>query len=382
VFTSLADLSTKKLRKLLDVRSDPYWQRLAEGQYLGFRRGPDTWLARFRGRDGRQQYQPLGEALQFDEARRKAEEWISQIAGATVRTVKRDTVRAALETYLTYLRQQGRKTAAAAAASLFKTAVYGHAIAGRKLESLTHDDFTQWRDALKGEQRAARSINRYVRQVTAALNVAVKRGHVGSLEVWQLEPLDDDVEEGHETAEFLTPEQRAAIIAAATPAAALFFRGLQHTGARPKELAAATVKDFDGESIRLASRKGKPPKLKPRRTFLDASGLEFFRQQTAGKAASAAIFMMDDGTAWTRKEWAAAWRAAVAAHNAKGAEQLPLGLGCYSFRHSRISELLQVHGVDPITTALQCGTSTAIIERNYHRFIPQAIREKLAGVKE
>lgn len=50
-------------RDRLKPRSDCYWQRLAEGAYLGFRRGPDTWHARFRGKDGKQQYQPLGEAL-------------------------------------------------------------------------------------------------------------------------------------------------------------------------------------------------------------------------------------------------------------------------------------------------------------------------------
>src|ERR1700733_3024101 len=377
----MTDLTYKSARKELEERNDPYYQRLAEGCALGFRRGPETWLARFRDRNGKQHWKPLGEGLDFNEAKAAAEDWFEQMGASIASAPKRDTVKAALEKYLVPLKSQGRKSAATAALSLFGTAVYKDRIAGMSLESATREDFIEWRERLEVEGRTARTINRYVRQVMAGLNVAVQRGHVGNPDAWKLEPLVDDVEDGHETAEFLTPEQRTAIITAATPAAALFFRGLQHTGARPSELAAATVKDFDGESIRLASRKGKPPKLRARRTVLDASGIEFFQQQTAGKPAGAKIFTMDGETPWTREEWAAAWREAVTAHNVKDEDQLPLGLGCYSFRHSRISELLQVYGVDPVTTALQFGAPTAIIERNYHRFIPSAMAAKLKAVR-
>jgi Peptide methionine sulfoxide reductase len=34
------------LRFACRARREPYWQRLEEGAYLGFRRGPDTWVAR------------------------------------------------------------------------------------------------------------------------------------------------------------------------------------------------------------------------------------------------------------------------------------------------------------------------------------------------
>ncbi|TLZ46125.1 MAG: hypothetical protein E6K32_02010 [Gammaproteobacteria bacterium] len=93
------DLSRKRDRERLKVRHDPYWQRLGKGAALGFRRGADTWLARFRGRDGRQQFQALGEALEYDEAKRRAEEWMGQLGRTAVRSVKRATVREALEAY-------------------------------------------------------------------------------------------------------------------------------------------------------------------------------------------------------------------------------------------------------------------------------------------
>jgi hypothetical protein len=57
---------------------------------------------------------------------------------------------------------------------------------------------------------------------------------------------------------------------------------------------------------------------------------------------------------------------------------------CYEalrFRHARISELLQIYGVDPLTVAAQTGTSIAMIEKAYLRFIPSAMQEKLAALK-
>ena len=102
----MADLSRKRDRERLSIRREPYWQRLAKGAYLGFRAGPNTWLARFRGRDGKQQYESLGDHVEYDEAKRLAEAWLSRLAASAVRSVKRDTVRAALETYLADLKRQ------------------------------------------------------------------------------------------------------------------------------------------------------------------------------------------------------------------------------------------------------------------------------------
>src|SRR6185437_13087719 len=100
-----------------------YWQRLAKGAYLGFRAGSNTWLARFRGRDGKQQYESLGD-LEYDEAKRLAEAWLSRLAGSAVRATKRGTVRAALQAYMDDLKRQGRPEAAAEALWRFKVVVW------------------------------------------------------------------------------------------------------------------------------------------------------------------------------------------------------------------------------------------------------------------
>jgi integrase len=379
----LADLSRKRDRDRLRARHDPYWQRLGKGAALGFRRGADTWLARFRGRDGKQCFQALGEAIDYDEAKRRAEEWIGQLGRSAVRTVKRASVREALEAYLADLRRHGRPDTARDAEWRFKLCVYEDAIADVALENATRDDFLDWRDRLV-EGRKARSVNRHVRAVVAALNRAVELGHVGNPAAWRVKPLSDDVEDEGETAVFLSAEQRKGVIAAASTHCAAFLRGLELTGARPKELAAATAGDFDGTRLRLAHRKGRPPKLRVRHVVLSAEGVEFFTAQTADKLPAAAIFTEDGEQPWRRHIWARDIREAIAAHNtqARGKARIPPGASAYSFRHARISELLQVHGIDPLTVALQTGTSIAMIEKAYLRFIPHALQEKLAQVRD
>lgn len=375
------DITRKRGRDRLEERREPYWLRLAQGAYVGFRRGPDTWLARFRGRDGKQQWKPLGQFVEYDDAKRAAEEWLDQLAGSAVRTVKRGTVRAALEAYLGDLRRHGREDAATEAEGRFKLCVYADQLSDMKLEETTSDDFLEWRDRLR-KGREPRTINRHVRSVVAGLNRAKQLGHVGTPEAWHLKPLADDIEDEGDTAVFLAPEQRNAIIEAAAQPLGEFLRGLELTGARPKELAAAKSDDFDGETLRLAHRKGRPPKLRVRHVVLGPDGVECFKRQAKGKV-HRLLFARGDDQPWTNNAWARELRKVIEAVNAeaKGKARIPAGASAYSFRHARISELLQIHGVDPLTVAAQTGTSVAMIERTYLKFIPHAMQSKLASVR-
>ncbi len=346
---------------------------------------------RYRTRDGKQQYKSLGDSLDFDEARREAENWLAQLVASAVRSVKRSTVRQALEGYLADLRRHGRPQTAAAEGR-FKTVVYGDLLSRLPLESLTREDLLEWRDRLvsarlhrrdRGPVRQARTVNRHVRSVVAALNRALELGHIGNPAAWKIRSLPDDVDDSGETAVFLDASQRKALIAAASAETALFLRGLELTGARPKELAEATVGDFSGTMLRLAHRKGRPPKLRVRHTVLSSEGIEFFRRQMVDKLPAAPLFTEDGKQTWRRHIWSRKIRAAIAAHNleARGKDRIPTKASAYSFRHARISELLQVYAVDPLTVAAQTGTSLAMIEKAYLRFIPSAMQEKLAAIK-
>jgi len=378
------DLSRKRERERLPARREPYWMRLASGAYLGFRRGPDTWIARFRGRDGGQQYKALDGVIDYDEAKRVGEQWMSQLAGSTVRTLKRGTVKEALADYLMHLASQGRGEAAAAIKKRFELVVYEDPVAEVQLESATRDDFSDWRARIS-EGRQPRTINRYVRAVVAALNLAhAELGHLGNPKAWTLTPLSDEVEEEGATAVFLSPAQRRAAIDASDAYLGRFLRALECTGARPKEMASALVKDFDGQRLRLAHKKGRPPRLRARHVVLDKDAVIFFEEQARDKLPTASLFTRDGVSPWDRHAWSKRFRAAVDEANKKlkGKSRIPVAAGAYSFRHARISELLQVFDIDPLTVASQTGTSLQMIERSYYRFIASAMREKLESLKQ
>lgn len=384
----MTDVSRKGARKSLKARREPHWHKLDTGAYVGFRRGPDTWIARFRDRAGEQHYNalkvPAESRDEFVEAKQLAQEWIAQMGGAATRTARRGTVREAIEAYLTSLQRQGRTEAATVARARFRVIVPDtDPLANMKLENAKREDFDAWRDRLLPD-RSHRSVNRYTGALAAALNAALELGHVGDARAWTLALLTDDTEHNEETAVFLTPPQRKAILANAEGHAADFFRGLELTGARPGELARARVSDFDGEQIRLTHRKGRPPKLRVRFTVLSSEGAAFFKRMAKDKPADAPLVGNPDGHPWPRTSWGEAMRNAIAAYHeqCKTKDRLPDGVSAYSFRHSRISELLQVHGIDPLTVGMQTGTSLAQIEKSYYKFIPHAMKQKFAAVKE
>jgi integrase len=210
--------------------------RLAEGAYLGFRRGPDTWHARYRAPDGVQHYRALPDVPtdDYDAALQAAQVWFRQLGGSAVRAIRRGTVREALGAYLADLRGQRRWSTVTEAEHRIEFLVFDDPIADLKLERATRDDFEAWRDR-RAVGRRTRTVNRYVRSVAGGLNRAIELGHVGNPAAWRLRPLRNE-EEGDPL--FLDPAQRAAIIAAADPYTAAFLRGLELTGARPRELAA------------------------------------------------------------------------------------------------------------------------------------------------
>ncbi|HEY2418374.1 MAG TPA: hypothetical protein VGH84_10690 [Steroidobacteraceae bacterium] len=377
------DISGKKTRERLTPKREPYWQRLKKGSYLGFRRGPDSWVVRHRGRDGAQVYHALGEGMDFDAAKTMAEGWLAQVAGSAVRRPKRGTVRQALEAYVADLKMQGREGTATEVEGRFKTTVWEDALAETVLETCTLEDVTEWRQRLR-HGRQNRSVNRQVRAVLAGVRRAKQLGHVVNLDAFDVQPLVDDVEDDGETAIFLNPDQRTGLIKVAPPSLARFLRGLELSGARPSELASATVGDFTGDTLKLSHRKGRAAKLRTRFTVIAEEDAEFLKEQCRDKLPTALLFTEDGEARWRRFRWARGIQTAIKLHNkkARGAARIPPLASAYSFRHARISELLQIHAIDPLTVASQTGTSVAMIEKAYLRFIPNAMREKLKAVKE
>jgi hypothetical protein len=90
-----------------------------------------------------------------------------------------------VKAYLEDLHRHGRWDTAREAGGRFETVRYEDMLADLDLETVTRDDFLEWRDRLL-EGRQPRTVNRHVRSVTAALNQAVELGHLGNPAGWRL----------------------------------------------------------------------------------------------------------------------------------------------------------------------------------------------------
>ncbi len=380
------NITTKTARDDLPKRQEPYWHALGNGTHLGYRqKGPGSWVARYRDRHGKRYFDALGFYSDFNSAKIAAQDWLNQMKTGSRRAPSRGTVRDALCAYLRHLRSIGRGGTAWEAGQRFRLVVpRDGAFGSMKLKDVAREDAETWRNGLK-TGRAPRSVNRQVRAVRAGLNYAVEHGgHIGIIKAWKLTMLVDDQEAASPV--FLTAEQRERLIASAPPALAALLIGFTHTGARPSELAATTVADFNaqGSSVTLKHHKGRGGQLRSRATQLSDAGIKFFREQAKNKLPGAPLLSNNAGAHWTDQQWCGGIARAIGAANAtvkKPQQRIPAGASAYSFRHTRISELLQVYGIDPLTVAAQTGTSVAMIEKYYFKFIAGSMREKLNAVK-
>ena len=387
------DISKATERRRLLARREPYWRRVRSGHFIGYRAGSNTWIARIRSRQGEQQYKALGDAntLSFDEAIRSAEEWFAQISSHASRISKRGTVKEALNAYVEWLKDNGRQTTAKDATGRFDLLVSDDQFGHQRLEDLTREDVVDWRNRVK-TGRTTRTVNRHVRAVVAALNQSLRLGFTGNPLVWRLDSLSDSDQRLPEVV-FLDMKQRQLLISVAPARLGVFLRALNETGARPGEIAKALVRDFDVVSgtLTLTHKKGRPVRARTRVVVLPDGAVPFFREQIRDREPNAPLCPSPSGGVWDRHSWAKMLRETITvANNAISQPNvcaieagksviklIPKEASAYSFRHSRISELLQHHCIDPVTVALQTGTSVEMIEQHYFRFIPSSFRSRL-----
>ena len=100
--------------------------------------------------------------------------------------------------------------------------------------------------------------------------------------------------------------------------------------------------------------------------MLSDEALSFFRTQARGKLPKAPLIAGADGGHWRAGDWSVAISADAAnASSARPAQRIPARVSAYSFRHSRISELLQLCGEsnDPLGSCRATIDSSASIWR-------------------
>lgn len=389
------DLALSKVRTALakKPRYEPYWQNIGPGRKLGLRfrhaGEPATWVAKWTS-DRRLQSGVRRQLLQnvlgrtdemsHEDARHAADVWWQKCAGGLPRS---GTVQAACREYVANQRSEKGERAATFSVGRFKLHVDGQAFGAIPLDKLTTRDLERWRDGLVTKGRKKNSANRDFRSLKAALNFAFHRGMCLSDAAWRrVKPLrGEGARDGQRTA-YLTPEQRRKVIDKADADTADFIRALLHSAARPNEIQAARVSDFDPmqKTLRLVSLKGQGEE-RVRYVPLTAAAVQFFTGLTKNKLAKAPLVAYQRFP-WARHQWADGIRAALKAANEEikePKERLPLDVVAYSMRHCAITDMLRA-GVDVSSVGKIAGTSIAMINSHYAKFVQADVREKLASI--
>lgn len=372
-----ARIDTVSSREKLKPRREPYWLRLRQGCYLGFRRmnagGIGVWLARARDEASgaaKQRYQSLGnfanipDHQRFDAASKAAQLWFEHLdRGGAASTV---TVADACARYVAHLRATKTERAAQDAESRFRNYVLNHArLASTDLTKLTPQQLEAWRKSLKalptrsgpnrGEPRADSTLNRDMTCFRAALNHAFDDGLVTTDFAWRskLRPINN-ADQQREL--YLDIAQRRAFVAAAEPDLAAFIRGMSLLPLRPGALAQLSVGDFDK---RLKVLKiGQDKAGKDRRIKLPDATAHFFEEQSRNKLPTAPLLSRTNGKRWNKDAWKGPVKASAMAAG------LPEDTTAYTLRHSVISDLVH-DGLDLLTVAQISGTSVRMIEKHY-----------------
>ena len=139
---------------------------------------------------------------------------------------------------------------------------------------------------------------------------------------------------------------------------------------RPGALAALTVSDFDAHLGTVTVRNDKATET--RHVVLPPTTAAFFADQIGGRSGDAPLLARADGLAWTKDAWKKPLKQAVA--DAK----LPAGTVAYALRHSVITDLIALHGLNTVAVARIAGTSLQIIEKNYGHLLMDRTRSALA----
>ena len=366
------NLSSRTARLRLTARKEPYYQTLKAGTAIGYYRptsGADgSWWGRARI-NGRYAVEALATAddrvaadgevfLSWGQAQDRVRAWAARQTGEEPLTVAQ-----AIESYLDDLRARKGERAHRAAKGRFAHHVPAD-LHARRVAELTDHDIRRWRNQLVPDvadleqlRRRRDTANRVLNTLRAALNHAFKTGNkVASDHAWRrVEPFQAV---GAARKVILDPIQLQLLVDACAPGLReLVIVGAQ-TGARLGELTNARVRDFDPEAntLRVEGKTG------PREVYLAPATAMLLRRVAGYRAPDDLLLSPGDRPYWSKnlhtKRFAAAVRQAG----------LDPATCFYSLRHSHISHALK-QLVPVKAVADHCGTSMAIIERNYAKFI-------------
>lgn len=368
-------------RQKLEVRREPYWQRISEGRYIGYRRmtkgSEGTWLARAPGQGSRYAYQTLQgiddhpEKDRYDAALKAAGEWFRHLdlGGSTLP----HTVKAAAESYLERLRAEEGETAASNQEGFLRRLVYDDPIAIVELSDLgaLKRECSAWRKRILKRSEARSSFNRNITPLRAALNQAYEDGHVTSRQPWlqALKPLEGA---DNRRTLYLDRDQRRELVESFSEEARPLFQTLNMLPMRPGEVAGLRVDYLKAGQRALEIPTGK---TEPRIVPLTDDMVAHFKQCAKGKLPKAWLVSRGNGGQWDRFAWRDEMKLAAARARA------PAATVAYTLRHSLITDLV-TGGLDLFHVAQLAGTSILMIQKNYGHLQNEHARKALQKLSE
>ncbi len=365
-------------RARLKPRRDPYFQRVSEGRYVGFRKmaagAPGTWLARHYDGEGYVP-KPLGdfatlpEEERYDAALRDAmKHWEHVDMGGST---KPHNVTGAGQAYVEKQRTEKGERAARDAEGFMRRVLYSDPIARIPLAKLGRAQMGDFRarvlEYCDGEHA---SFNRCVTPVRAALNLARDQGWVATDQAWRL-ALKPFKGAGKRRTLYLDSVKRRLLVENASAEARPLFATLNMLPMRSGEAAALLVEHLKSSQRVLEIPTGK---VESRIIPLTDEAVAHFKACAKGKLPAAWLVSRADGSQWKKEAWRDEIKAA--ARKAK----LPRATVANTLRHSVITDLV-VGGLDLFTVAKLAGTSIVMIEKHYGHLQREHARsalEKLA----
>jgi len=402
-----AKIDTRSARVKLTQRREPYWVVITQGCAIGYRKGKNggSWIARWRGPDGKQHYHAVGPAddaldqeesgtavLAYAEAQEQSREWFVECGGKNGSTPASGpyTVSDAITDYLADY--QGRAGKAVKDARTRAEALILPTLGKYELGKLTPAQIKDWRTALveapprlrtrrgkeqrfrdtNGDPEATRrrqsTANRTLAILKAALNYAWTENKVASADAWQRVKPFREVDAAR--AEYLSQDQITRLVNGCSSGFRPLVQGALLTGCRYGELAALRVADFNpdkGGTVHVRHSKAG----KSRRVVLTDEGRDLFETITAGREGGDLIFPRSDGKPWARTQ-----------------QQRPLREACkragiappanfHSLRHTYAS-LLVMADVPLVVVAKNLGhADTRMCEKHYAHLAPSYVAETI-----
>lgn len=370
------NIQTVAERKKLPPRPAPYFARLEQGAFIGYRKltdGTGTWVARWRDEHQKQINHTLGSFDSYDLACKAAREWIDNAKGGVVEEV---TVEEACKRYVKDRRSEKGDATANDAAGRFRRTVDGKKFGKIKLASLKTAHITDWRNSLveiddeddpDAERRAKDSANRNLATLKAALNLAYRMGLVGSTSQWDRVESFQNV--GKRREKFLTVAERKRLLLASPADLRGFLKALLLTAARPGEIASCKVADLNKSGLlTLDGKTGR--RIVP----LSPDALDHLLEYAGNREDDKPLLARNDGSEWTRYYWRDLFQ------EVRKTAKLDDDIVPYTLRHVAITEMV-VSGIDLLSVARLAGTSVTMIQKHYGHLMKEKIAAQLPNVK-